>query len=120
MKLMLLEQFRLWTLIATTAAMAPRNKYQSILLDNRPSDLKIKQAMVTDLNSRVVTHQDHSATSSYRGFDSDTSSEVYMVEKARRAECGFCKTNMTKGLLIFELHFIDFLVWNCFVCGQLR
>ena len=98
MKLMLLEQFRLWTLIAATAAMAPRNKYQSILLDNRPSDLKIKQAMVTDLNRRVVTSQDHSATSSYRGFDSDTSSEVYMVEKARRAECGFCKTNMTKGL----------------------
>ena len=91
----MLEKVCLCTII--TAAMATPSKYKS-LLDHRPPDLKIKQAMVTDLHTRIVTSQDHSATSSYRNFDADSSSEAHMVEKARRAECGFCKFNMTKGL----------------------
>ena len=98
----LVEALLLLEMFAIIQAFSP--KYVSVLDRGYPMpDLKIRDALVTNLASGVVRSLAPSNSEihpSFRGLDTKTSlgSETYLIEKARRQECGYCRTNMTRGM----------------------
>ena len=91
-------------MFAISQAFSP--KYVSALDRGYPMpDLKVREALVTNLasgrvRSLVPSNTETHPVATFRGLNTKTSlgSETYLIEKARRQECGYCRTNMTRGM----------------------